>query len=223
MVLRKPASRHPAPDRDDHAPHTGDGRAFTHLALLHSAVRWAAAIACSLSLHLAGVALLSHMMTGGGTGGGRARNAPLVVNLEQQAPKAGPAATNGGPRNPAPAVPASSFASVFAGGISPLPATYFPTSELDVMPEIQRNIDLNAEEMSQRLERGGSVQLTLWIDETGRVVKAEAVKLSGLPPIVGEAAIEAFLQATFRPGMRNGVAVKSRAKLMVVVSASADS
>ena len=91
------------------------------------------------------------------------------------------------------------------------------------MPEIQRDIDLNAEEMGQQLERGGNIQLALWIDEAGRVVKAEAVELSGLPPMFGDAAEKAFLQATFRPGMRKGVAVKSRAKLMVVVSAGADS
>lgn len=172
------------------------------------------------------MALLNRMMTGGnGTGsGGHASSTLLVVNLEQQAGKARPGAISAGrPRSQAAAVPASSFGPVATGGISPLAATYFPISELDVMPAIQRDIDLNAEEMGQRLERGGSIQLTLWIDEAGRVVKAEAVKSSGLPPILGEAAVKAFLQATFRPGIRNGVAVKSRAKLMVVVSASADS
>lgn len=165
-------------------------------------------------------------MTGGdGTGsGGHASNTLLVVNLAQQAGKARPGAISAGrPRSQAPAAAASSFGAVATGGLSPLAATYFPISELDVTPEIQSDIDLSAEEMGQRLERGGSIQLTLWIDEAGRVVKAEAEKSSGLPPIFGEAAVKAFLQATFRPGIRNGVAVKSRAKLMVVVSASADS
>lgn len=166
------------------------------------------------------------MMAGGdGTdSGGHASSALMVVNLEQQAGKAGPGPVSAGhPRGQAPAVTASSFGPVATGGISPLPATYFPISELDVMPEIQRDIDLNAEEIGQQLERGGNIQLALWIDEAGRVVKAEAVELSGLPPTFGEAAVKAFLQATFRPGMRKGVAVKSRARLVVVVSGSADS
>lgn len=163
-------------------------------------------------------------MTGvGGTGsGGHASNTLLVVNLEQQAGKFRTGAISTGRPSQAPAVLASSFGPIATGGI-PLAATYFPISELDVMPEIQRDIELNAEEMGQQLESGGNIQLTLWIDEAGRVVKAEALESTGLPPIFGETAVKAFLQATFRPGIRNGVAVKSRAKLMVVVSASANS
>lgn len=158
-----------------------------------------------------------------GTGSGHASNTLLVVNLEQQAGKFRTDAISAGrPGSQAPAVLASSFGPIATGGI-PLAATYFPISELDVMPEIQRDIELNAEEMGQRLESGGNIQLTLWIDEAGRVVKAEALESTGLPPIFGETAVKAFLQATFRPGIRNGVAVKSRAKLMVVVSASANS
>lgn len=64
-------------------------------------------------------------------------------------------------------------------------------------------------------------RLTLFIDETGTVRKVAVVDVPGaspdaaLPPPFVEAAREAFLQAHFAPGERQGMAVKSRIDIEV--------
>lgn len=64
-------------------------------------------------------------------------------------------------------------------------------------------------------------RLTLFIDETGTVRKVAVVDAPGaspdaaLPPPFVEAAREAFLQAHFAPGERQGMAVKSRIDIEV--------
>jgi len=60
-------------------------------------------------------------------------------------------------------------------------------------------------------------RLTLFIDEAGAVRKVALADASdaGLPPPLIEAAREAFLQARFAPGEREGTAVKSRIDIEV--------
>ena len=60
-------------------------------------------------------------------------------------------------------------------------------------------------------------RLTLFIDEAGAVRKVASADASdaGLPPPLVEAAREAFLQARFAPGEREGTAVKSRIDIEV--------
>ena len=60
-------------------------------------------------------------------------------------------------------------------------------------------------------------RLTLFIDEAGAVRKVASADGSdaGLPPPLVEAAREAFLQARFAPGEREGTAVKSRIDIEV--------
>ena len=62
-----------------------------------------------------------------------------------------------------------------------------------------------------------SGRLTLFIDEAGAVRKVASADGSdaGLPPPLVEAAREAFLQARFAPGEREGAAVKSRIDIEV--------
>jgi len=60
-------------------------------------------------------------------------------------------------------------------------------------------------------------RLTLFIDEAGAVRKVASADApdAGLPPPLIEAAREAFLQARFAPGERQGAAVKSRIEVEV--------
>lgn len=96
---------------------------------------------------------------------------------------------------------------------------YFKTSELDVIPEIQRDIELYPPELHNLGHGDGKVVLRLWIDENGRVVKVEPVN-SDLPPIFAEAAARIFMQAEFWPGRKNGSAVKSRVETVLFYPSS---
>lgn len=90
-----------------------------------------------------------------------------------------------------------------------LPDLYFSPPELDVIPKIQRDIDLYPPELNNLDHRGGKISLRLWIDETGHVAKVETVS-SDLPAFFAEVAVRAFMQADFLPGRKNGLAVKSK-------------
>jgi len=95
-----------------------------------------------------------------------------------------------------------------------LPGLYFSTSELDVIPEIRRDIDLYPSELHNHEHHGGKIVLRLWIDEAGLVAKAEPVS-SNLPAIFAEVATRAFMQANFLPGRKNGLAVKSKVEAVL--------
>lgn len=94
------------------------------------------------------------------------------------------------------------------------PEHYFSASELDVIPRIQQNIELYPEEL-QHFKKGGKVVISLWINETGRVEKAELVS-SELPAIFSEVATHRFMQASFLPGKKNNLAVKSKVDAVLV-------
>lgn len=106
------------------------------------------------------------------------------------------------------------------GGASPFLHTlqrerYFLTSDLDVIPKIQRDIDLQPSELRNFKHGGGKVVLRLWIDETGRVAKVEPV-ISDMPAIFSEVASRVFMQANFLPGRKNDLAVKSKVEAVLL-------
>lgn len=96
----------------------------------------------------------------------------------------------------------------------PGPATYFPRSELTVVPAPLHPVILATPDDGGPPARRVGV-LSLFIDEAGRVhhiVPEEPL----LPSRYEEAAREAFMAAAFTPGERDGGAVKSRIRIEVV-------
>ena len=63
----------------------------------------------------------------------------------------------------------------------------------------------------------GSVELRLYIDETGRVVASHVESSEGLPASVSDKLTSAFAGYPYVPGQRNGQAVKSDVTLVIGV------
>lgn len=191
-------------------------------------IRLWAALAVSLSLHLVVIAFLVAFIPSSRISPGQWAGLPdatLTVSIAKPESRGQPVAhtfrqfastqaprdskANFAARNPA------------QGGINSsrynigFPDIYFPTSELDVIPIIQRDIDLYPPELHSFKHGGGKAVLRLWIDETGHVTKAEPVN-SDLPAIFAEVAARVFLQAGFLPGRKNGLAVKSRVETVLL-------
>lgn len=178
---------------------------------LSAGARWSIAIAASLSLHLSAAALFAGFISSHHAHSSRLTAAPLIVRIGKMEQ---------------PAVPPASFRrqslqngefpeAVSSSGRTPsssrfvLRTRYFSAAELDVTPKIRREIELYPEELRGLAHDGGKTVLRLWIDETGRVLKAEPLS-SGMPPVFTEAAARTFMQADFLPGMKDGLAVNSR-------------
>ncbi len=182
--------------------------------------RWLIPLATSIVLHFAVLAILGTFIHSSAKSLGQSAGLPdvlLTVNITQPEKQKLPPAFH--PRLASMQVSRNSNAHFDVqnpdqGGVaSPqymgLAGIYFSTPELDVIPEIRRDIDLYPQELHNFIHDGGKAVLRLWIDENGSVVKVEPVS-SDLPPIFIEAAARAFMQADFRPGRKNGFAVKSK-------------
>lgn len=91
---------------------------------------------------------------------------------------------------------------------------YFPRAMLTVVPTPMEPVLIAYPVIEQDSGRHSS-ELTLFIDETGRVAR---VRVDGneLPPAMEEAARNAFINARFRSGELDGRAVKSRIRIEVV-------
>lgn len=179
-----------------------------------------------MSLHLAALAILGAFIHSNGNPYGRSAGLPdaqltvSIVQPEKQklppvAPSRQPASMQASRNSNA----HSAMQNSTQGGVSSpqsmgFAGIYFATPELDVIPEIQRDIDLYPPELHNLMHGGGKVVLRLWIDESGSVAKVEPVN-SELPAIFAEAAARAFMQAEFRPGRKNGLAVKSRVETVL--------
>jgi TonB family protein len=95
-------------------------------------------------------------------------------------------------------------------GILPLitPTRYYLPNELDARPQIRSRI--NPTYPQDAFEKGIAAELTLriFIDEQGRVENVAVPGKNEVDPFVA-AAIAAFRSATYTPGIKNGVPVKS--------------
>lgn len=111
-------------------------------------------------------------------------------------------------------VPTSSVADSSHNSGLAIFSSYFSIKELDVAPEIMRDIDASSEELKKRPSDGGKVILRLWIDETGHIVRVEPLS-SEMPPVYAETAVRAFMRAEFHPGIKNGNFVKSRINIVL--------
>jgi hypothetical protein len=91
---------------------------------------------------------------------------------------------------------------------------YFPRGMLTLAPAALDVVVIDYPPIPD--DRGHHVgELTLFIDETGRVVRVR-VDDDALPAALGAAAKAAFLNARFRAGEADGRAVKSRIRIEVV-------
>lgn len=109
-----------------------------------------------------------------------------------------------------PAVPASAVQ-------IPLPPPepqFFALAELDAPPTVLQDIENDPPELRQ-YPQGGRLVLQLWIDQTGRVVRAEALS-SVLPEPFVASARENFMRAIFNPAKKDGVAVRARVSVEIV-------
>ena len=91
---------------------------------------------------------------------------------------------------------------------------YFPRAQLSLAPSPLDLVVIDYPAIEK--DRGHHVsELTLFIDETGRVAR---VRVDGpsLPPALEDAARRAFAAARFRPGEAEGRAVKSQIRVEVV-------
>lgn len=182
------------------------------------------AFAASLCLHLAAFTLLSGSAHPNTSFSGKMTSAistRLTVKITAPETSSPPPAippsniTSTAPlnREPSSAIPSP------ANGLLHSPVVvfhehYFSASELDVIPTIRQDIDLYPEEL-QQFKQGGKIILSLWIDETGRVEKVGQAS-SNLPAIFSDVATQRFMQASFLPGIKNDLAVKSRVEAVLV-------
>lgn len=104
--------------------------------------------------------------------------------------------------------------------VSPAPATraalsgwdaYRPSSQLDERPQVIADIPIDPPELRQHPE-GGTMELTLWIGADGKVDDV-TVGMTALPEVFVESAIRGFRSARFKPGLKDGAAVKSKLRI----------
>lgn len=185
-------------------------------------VRWLVAVVASLMLHVVVFALLIRFIIVDGAFNMRVPQsaAGLSVNITQSSKQELPHANSpvsSPPKGDAFQQSARAGTSSSATAAIVFASGYFPVSELDVIPVIRRDINIFPAELSNLQGNAGKVIISLWIDESGHVVKSEMIE-SELPASYGEIVTRAFLQADFMPGMKNGSAVKSRFKVVIVYS-----
>lgn len=91
----------------------------------------------------------------------------------------------------------------------PLPEKWFAAQELDVRAEPIHSVTIDYPAELAGSGIAGRVQLLLFIDEHGRVRKADVAH--AVPEgVFDKAAIEAWINIRFKPAMKGGVAVKSQ-------------
>lgn len=95
-----------------------------------------------------------------------------------------------------------------------LPDSYYEVSELDTVPASQQAIEPQYPTTALASQISGEVQLEMLVDERG-AIESLLVLESSPPGIFDQAAIDAFQDKKFEPGLRNGRPVKSRLKIMV--------
>lgn len=113
----------------------------------------------------------------------------------------------------APARGAASSGQTRAGAL-PRGARYYTPRELDVKPGIMTRTEPEYPEAAARRFLSGKVVLRLFIDESGAVERALALRADP-PGYFEQSAERAFGAARFTPGMKDGRAVKVQLTLEV--------
>ena len=91
----------------------------------------------------------------------------------------------------------------------PLPEKWFTAEELDVRAEPLSSVTIDYPEELAGSGIAGRVEIALFIDEHGRVRKAEVTR--AVPEgVFDKAAVRAWMDVRFSPAMKDGAAVKSQ-------------
>ncbi len=90
---------------------------------------------------------------------------------------------------------------------------YLPAALLDERPSVVVDIPVDPPELREH-PQGGEIVLSLWIGADGAVEKI-AVEENSLPTVFADSAVRGFQSAKFRPGKKDGRAVKSRLRVTV--------
>lgn len=97
------------------------------------------------------------------------------------------------------------------------PAAYFySASELTRLPGLPGDPVIDLGGTSEEVV--GNIELRLFIDSKGKVVKKQAEGSSDLPPGIVDAVTRAFVGYPYVPGQRQGIAVNSQVVLIIRVS-----
>jgi TonB family protein len=124
-----------------------------------------------------------------------------------------PISVESGTERAASAAETSASARPGPGALLPKPR-YYLTRELDVRPGITTRVEPEYPEAAARRALSGKVVLRIYIDESGAVERAVALRAD--PPGVFEQAAErAFLAARFTPGLKGGHPVRVQMTLEV--------
>jgi TonB family protein len=169
--------------------------------------RFIAALAASLALHAALVAVIEVPVEGASSW--FKPGTPLHVALS------GPVAEDAAPKLAPTSVPApQGTRSASREGAALREVHYYLTRELDVIPGIMTRVEPQYPESALRRFLAGKVVIRLFIDESGKVERV--VTLRADPPGYFEpSAEEAFRAARFSPGMKGGRPVKVQVTLEV--------
>jgi TonB family protein len=104
---------------------------------------------------------------------------------------------------------ASQAAREGVGSDLPLPDKWYTASELGVLAEPLAPVKLTYPEELAGSTIITAVRIRLFVDESGTVQKIQVVE-SGADPAFDAAAIRQWATVRFKPGLRDGVAVKSQ-------------
>jgi hypothetical protein len=102
--------------------------------------------------------------------------------------------------------------------LMPAELHYYKIKELDVKPEMISEINTKPAELASH-KQGGEIKIQIWIDERGNVVKSEMLS-SNLPQAFIDYTIANFNQSKFTAGIKDGVPVRSVAKVVVQFAAT---
>lgn len=97
--------------------------------------------------------------------------------------------------------------------------TYYSAREVDVLPRAQRDIMPVFPQDAGRLQLSGKVVLQLKLEADGRVSAIEVISADP-PGVFDEAALQAFRDARFEPGMKQGRPVRMVVRVPVEFSAT---
>lgn len=91
---------------------------------------------------------------------------------------------------------------------------YYEVKELDTAPAPKQQVDPQYPASALAAKASGIVQLEMFVDENGEIVSLSVLH-STAPGLFDQAAIDAFRDQQFAPGLRNGMPVKTHLKLIV--------
>jgi hypothetical protein len=93
--------------------------------------------------------------------------------------------------------------------------SFFPATQLTRLPFPITEIDLNADNIDE-VAVGGQIELSILIDEAGRVVDVSVREGGAESPVFAERVARRFFDSKFSPGEINGQRVRSQLLISVI-------